>query len=140
MTELGALQAALAAEHATVYGYGVAGAILRGDDRSYAATALDAHMMERDKLIALIRSLHGTPVAPLPAYQLPSPVTTAKAARDLAAHLEQGDAGALWDLIAASASGSPVRSSAIAWLSESAVRAAHWGAKQALPGQPQPAT
>lgn len=140
MTELEALQAALAAEHATVYGYGVAGAILRGDDRSYASTALDAHMLLRDKLIALITSLKATPAAPLPAYQLPTPVTTAKTARDLAAHLEQGGAGALWDLIAATAQSSPVRALAITWLSDSAVRAAHWGAKQALPGQPQPAS
>lgn len=140
MTELEALQAALVAEHATVYGYGVAGAILRGDDRSYASAALDAHMLLRDKLIALITSLKATPVASLPAYELPTAVTTQKAARDLAAHLEQGDAGALWDLIAASAAASPVRSAAITWLSDSAVRAAHWGAKQALPGQPQPAS
>jgi hypothetical protein len=78
-------------------------------------------------------------VAALPAYQLPGPVTTARAARALAAQLEQGDAGALWDVIAASSAGSPLRASAIVWLSDTAQRAAHWGAQQALPGQPPPA-
>jgi hypothetical protein len=139
MTELDALQAALAAEHETVYGYGVVGAVLRGTDRSYASGALDAHMVVRDQLIALITGLKATPVASLPAYQVPAPVDSAKAARDLAAHLEEGDAGALWDLIAATAASSHLRAVAIGWLSDAAVRAAHWGAKQALPGQPRPA-
>jgi uncharacterized protein DUF4439 len=138
MTELEALQAALAAEHATVYGYGVAGAVLRGADRGYATAALNAHLALRDRLIALVTSLKAAPVAAQPAYQLPSAVTDATTARALAAHLEEGGAGAVWDVIAASAPGGRVRAAAITWLSDAAVRAAHWGAKQALPGQPQP--
>jgi hypothetical protein len=136
VTELEALQAALAAEHATVYGYGVVGAVLRGQSRDYASTALDAHIELRDRLIGLVVSLHATPVAAQPAYRLPMPVTDHASARDLAAHLEEGNAGALWDVVAASASGSHLRSLAIGWLSDTAVRAAHWGARQALPGQP----
>jgi hypothetical protein len=136
VTELEALQAALAAEHATVYGYGVVGAVLRGQSRDYASTALDAHMQLRDRLIAIIASLNATPVAAQPAYRLPTPVTDRPSARELAAHLEEGDAGALWDVVASSESGGHLRSLAIGWLSDTAVRAAHWGARQALPGQP----
>jgi Domain of unknown function (DUF4439) len=136
MTELTALQAALAAEQATVYGYGVAGSILRGVDRDAAMVALGAHMVVRDRLMDLITSAGASPVAARPAYQLPFTVATAATARELAAHLEQGCAGACWDLIAASAPATPVRSLAIGWLGDSAVRTAHWGAQQALPGQP----
>lgn len=136
MTELAALRAALAAEYATIYGYGVAGAHLRGADRDYAMTALEAHMLQRDQLIGLISALRVTPVAALPAYRLPLAVHSPATSRELAAHLEQGSAGAAWDLIAASAPTTSLRSLAIGWLSDAAQRAAHWGMTQALPGQP----
>jgi hypothetical protein len=133
---LSALQAALAAEHATIYGYGVVGAVMRGDDRTYATQALAAHQAQRDRLTAMINAQHATPVVAAPAYRLPTAVGSRASARDLAAHLEEGSAGALWDLIAAAGAGENVRSLAISWLSDAAVRAAHWGARQALPGQP----
>jgi hypothetical protein len=136
VTDLQALQAALAAEHAVIYGYGVVGARVNGADRTYATHALAAHIDLRDRLSALVSALHARPAQALPAYRLPSPVTDAAAARDLAAHLEQGAAGTLWDLVAASPAASHLRSLAIGWLSDTAVRAAHWGARQALPGQP----
>ena len=62
----------------------------------------------RDRLIALIGSLNGdagSGAAGIPAADAGH--RRAKTARDLAAHLEQGDAGALWDLIAASAAEQP---------------------------------
>jgi hypothetical protein len=136
VSQTAALQAALAAEQATVYGYGVAAAILQGTDRAYATSALAGHTAIRDQLTALITAAHSTPVAALPAYQLPFPVSTASTARELAAHLEQGCAGAFWDLIAASPPQSRPRSLAIGWLTQTSLRAAHWGAGQALPGQP----
>jgi hypothetical protein len=136
MSELTALQSALAAEQATIYGYGVAGAVMLGTDRDDATAALQSHMVIRDQLMTLISALGATPVAAQPAYRLPSAVTDTANARALAAHLEQSGAGALWDLIAATAPASHARSLAIDWLSEAAVRAAHWGAQQALPGQP----
>jgi hypothetical protein len=136
VTQLQALQAALAAEHATVYGYGVAGAVLRGDDRDYALTALDAHVALRDRMMRLVKDLNGVPVAAQPAYQLPMEVSDQATARALAAHLEAGGAGSLWDLVAASPSRSRLRSLAIGWLSAAAERGAYWGARQALPGQP----
>jgi hypothetical protein len=136
VTEVAALQSALAAEHAIIWGYGVVGAHLEGADRAFALRDLAVHMAARDRLTALIATAGATPVVAKPAYQLPTPVTDATTARALAAHLEQGGAGSLWDLIAATAPGSSTRSLAIRWLGDTEVRAAHWGAPQALPGQP----
>ncbi|HEX3823291.1 MAG TPA: ferritin-like domain-containing protein [Mycobacteriales bacterium] len=136
MTELTALQAALAAEQATIYGYGVAGAVLTGADRTYATTALAAHTVIRDQLTALISALGATPVAAQPAYRLPTPLNDTDEARALAAQLEQSGAGELWDLVAATRPAGHARALAISWLSDAAVRAAHWGAEPALPGQP----
>jgi hypothetical protein len=133
---LAALQAALAAEQATIYGYGVAGARLLGADKDVAMAALTAHEVQRDRLIDLITALGATPATALPAYRLPFAVDTQASARQLAAHLEQGSAGAAWDLIAASPPGSKERSLAIGWLADAAKRAAHWGQQQPLPGQP----
>ena len=136
MTVVTALQAALAAEYATVYGYGVVGARLTGADQGYATTALEAHMVTRDRLIGLVSALGATPVAALPAYRLPFAVTDTASAKQLAAQLEQGCAGAAWDLIAASAPSTSLRSLGISWIADAAVRATHWGGTQALPGQP----
>lgn len=61
MSTLDAVQAALAAEHAAVYGYGVVGARI-GDDREDEATAAyDAHRARRDALGRTVRDLGGTP-------------------------------------------------------------------------------
>jgi hypothetical protein len=136
VTTIAALQAALAAANATIYGYGVAGARLIGNDKDYAMTVMTAHLVQRDRLITLISALGATPVAALPAYRLPFAVDSAASARQLGAHLEQGNAGAAWDLIAASTPGSKVRALAIGWLGDAAKRAAHWGQQQPLPGQP----
>lgn len=136
MGELAALQAALAAEQAIVYGYGVVGAHLAKTAESDATARMTEHMVRRDKLDALITAAGGTPVTARVAYQLPQPVTDEKSAILLGAHLEQGADGAYWDLIEAAAANSALRSLAIGWLSDSAVAANHWGAPQALPGQP----
>ncbi|MYS45182.1 DUF4439 domain-containing protein, partial [Streptomyces sp. SID5998] len=48
--ELTAAQAALAAEHAAVYGYGVVGGRIGRERRAEARTAYDAHRARRDAL------------------------------------------------------------------------------------------
>jgi hypothetical protein len=136
MTEVAALQAALAAELAIVYGYGVVGAHLAAAAETYASDRLTEHMLRRDKLTDLITAAGATPVTARVAYQLPVAVTDAKSASLLGAHLEQGADGAYWDLVAAAPPSSPTRSLAIGWLAESAVAANQWGGPQALPGQP----
>ena len=52
--EAKALNAALAAEHAAVWGYGVVGAALGGDARQQAADAETAHRGVRDQVAALL--------------------------------------------------------------------------------------
>jgi hypothetical protein len=136
MTELSALQATLAAEHEVIYGYGIVGARLTGADRDYAEDALAAHVSQRDRLITLVTGLGATPVAARPGYRLPFAVDSAATARALAAHLEQGSAGADWDLVAAAEPAAATRALGISWLGGAAQRGAYWGVLQALPGQP----
>jgi hypothetical protein len=137
MSELVALKQALAAEQAVVYGYGVAGAHLKGKDEKLAAARLVVHQDLRDRLAALITALGAVPAAGPAAYRLPFPVSGAATARQLAAHLESGAAGAAWDLAAASGPRSTGRRLAIEWLSDAAVAASQWGfAPSALPGSP----
>lgn len=83
-----ALQAALAAEHAAVYGYGAVGAHLTGDAQQTAAVVLDSHRTRRDDLATYIRDLKADPVAASPAYRLPVKPTSSRSAAELAATLE----------------------------------------------------
>ncbi|MDT0310210.1 DUF4439 domain-containing protein [Streptomyces sp. DSM 44917] len=131
--ELDATQAALAAEHAAVYGYGVVGGVL-GDDRGEEVReAHAAHRSRRDRLRRAVRDLGGTPVAAAAAYALPFEVADGEAAVRLAAELESRLAGAYADLVLA-AVGEDRRGAAAA-LSEAAVRAARWrGTAEAFPG------
>ncbi|MGW2745681.1 ferritin-like domain-containing protein [Streptomyces sp. NPDC001450] len=132
-TELTALQAALAAEHAAVYGYGVVGGRIDKRRRADARAAYDAHRARRDALVREVRDLGGAPVAASAAYSLPFQVPDAAAAVRLAAELEERVAGVYSDLVRA-ATGAR-RASAAAALREAAVRAVRWsGESVAFPG------
>ncbi|MDT0321060.1 ferritin-like domain-containing protein [Streptomyces millisiae] len=131
--ELDATQAALAAEHAAVYGYGVVGARIAEDRAGEADEAYTAHRARRDALHRAVRDLGGTPVASAAAYELPFEVADGEAAVRLAAELESRLAGAYAELVRA-AEGEARRDAAAA-LSEAAVRAARWrGAGTPFPG------
>ncbi|MBX7550508.1 ferritin-like domain-containing protein [Streptomyces sp. NPDC004232] len=137
--ELTALQAALAAEHAAVYGYGVVGGRIAEARRAEALAAWNAHRAGRDALAREVRDLGGLPVAADAAYALPFPVPDAAAALRLAAQLEQRLAGAYADLVRA-ATGTR-RGAAAGALREAAVRAASWsGQSVAFPGLAERAT
>ncbi|HVT70452.1 MAG TPA: ferritin-like domain-containing protein [Trebonia sp.] len=133
--EVTALQAALAAEHAAVYGYGVVGAMLTGAAQADARADWIAHQVARDTLAAMLTRLGATPVAASPAYGLPFPVTGAASAEKLAAVLENGVTRAYLGLVAA---GDPaLRSFAAQAMQSSASRAAAWsGTTVAFPGMP----
>jgi hypothetical protein len=124
VSALTALQEALAAEHACVYGYGVVGARADQADGARARSGFDAHRARRNALDEAIRAEGAEPVAALGSYDLPEPTPTGAAVRGLAAGLEDGAAGAYADLVAAARG--PLRESAVAWLSEAAVRGAGW--------------
>ncbi|GAA4333007.1 hypothetical protein GCM10023086_64110 [Streptomyces venetus] len=131
--ELRALQAALAAEHAAVYGYGVVGGRVGDRRRAEARAAYDAHRARRDGLVREIKDLGGRPLAASAGYALPFPVPDAAAAVRLAAELEDRVAGVYSDLVRAA--GGPRRSLAAEALREAAVRAVRWrGESVAFPG------
>jgi hypothetical protein len=83
-----ALQGALRAEHAAVYGYGVVGARLRGALQRRARTLWNAHRAQRNALAARITALGAEPEAAAAAYTLPARVTSTRSAAQVAATLE----------------------------------------------------
>lgn len=138
-TTVRALQAALAGEHAVVYGYGVVGAQLSGAARRRAESAFDAHRTSRDELQSMLRARKAAPVAAAASYALPRPVTTARDAAVLATLLEERLA-AVWADAVVDLSGA-LRSLAIGGLRDAAVRAAYWrGGSVPFPGLPERAS
>ncbi|NBE53225.1 ferritin-like domain-containing protein [Streptomyces boluensis] len=128
-----AYQAALRAEHAAIYGYGVVGGRIREGRRDEARSAYDAHRARRDELQRTVRDLGGTPAQAEAAYALPFPVPDSPAATRLAAQLEDRVAGVYADVVRAT-EGERRRAAADA-LREAAVRAVRWrGGSVAFPG------
>lgn len=131
-----ALQTLLAGEHATIYGYGVAGARLSGVQRSRALSAYNSHRARRDQLEALVRARGAQPVAAAASYDLPSAVTSADDAVILATALEERLA-AVWADAVSALSGNR-RALAVRGLRDAAVSAAQWrGGSVAFPGLPE---
>lgn len=128
-----AVQAALAAEHATVYGYGVVGGRIESSRQDEARGAYDAHRARRDALRREVRDLGGEPEPAAAAYALPFAVPDSAAAVRLAAELEDRLTGVYADLVRVS-EGSRRREAA-ALMSEAAVRSVRWrGSSVAFPG------
>jgi Domain of unknown function (DUF4439) len=134
-TAISALQGALAAEHAAVYGYGIVGAMLSGDQGSLAHKDWLVHQEARDTLEAMLVKLGATPVAASPAYQLPFPVTGEASAVRLAAALEDGVTRAYLGLVAVT--DRTLRTFGALAMQPPANRALAWrGSTVAFPGMP----
>ncbi len=86
----GALQSALAAEHAACYGYGIVGAHLQDMDRRMAREAWDVHRRRRNELRQFVRTRGMAPTPAEPSYELPLTVDGPDAAVRLAVRLEEG--------------------------------------------------
>lgn len=84
-----ALQEALKAEHAAVYGYGVLGARLRGTAQDTARSLWDDHRTQRDELIARLAALGVRAEAAAPSYKLPVRPSSGRTAAQLAVSLER---------------------------------------------------
>lgn len=136
--ELSALQRALAAEQAIVYGYGIVGAHLPADAQNQVTAIWNAHRQRRDVIAGFVQAAGATPVSPKIAYATPFPVTDEASARRLAADLESGGAGAAWDLVTVTTAASAARQLAVTWLTSSAVDEVRvaGGVPAALPGAP----
>lgn len=131
--EVSALQAALAAEQAAAYGYGVAGAHLSGTPGLAAAADWQAHLEAADTLRALLDAAGATPVPAAVAYRLPRPVTGAASATALAAALEDQVTSAY--LAVVGRAGRTVATLAAGQARAAALRAAAWrGSTVAFPG------
>jgi hypothetical protein len=120
-----ALQAALAAEHAVVWGYSVVGARAGDDLLAQVRDADDAHRTRRDTTVTLIGTYGGDPVPTEASYALPFPVTDRRSALRLAVHLEEG-AAAAWRYVVAASTDRTLRRTALGALTDAAVRATRW--------------
>lgn len=127
-----AWQAALAAEHAAIFGYGTLGPHLPAVRIAQAQVFQRAHRLLRDAVVASMAGQGVTAVGPKAGYLVPIPLTTGPRADRYAQRLEEACAAA-WRYLVAVAAGqrtaqTALRATAVAALSDSAVRAMHWRA------------
>ncbi|MGY1725297.1 ferritin-like domain-containing protein [Blastococcus sp. SYSU DS0533] len=137
-----ALNTALAAEHAAVWGYGAVGAALGAEGRAAAAAAEAGHRGVRDRLITLLDGRGAEPVLPEAGYALPFPVLSPVDAAALAVVLEEGVTAA-WVRVMDQAAERTTRALAVEVLGPAEVRAVGWReaagrtpVTSALPGLP----
>jgi hypothetical protein len=123
-TENAALNEALAASHAAVWGYGVVGAALDADPTPAAASE-EAHRDLRDRVTALLVERTTEPVGPKGGYAVPFPVLSAVDAAALAVVLENGVAAA-WVRVLDQSVERSTRELAVAALGDAEVRAVGW--------------
>jgi ferritin-like protein len=119
------LAAALAAEEAAIYAYGIVGVKLTGTgDRTEARSAEQIHRNRRDVLVSKLAEMKAS-TAPAPAaYELPFAVTDRAEALKLAIHVEDGVAAA-WRAVLPVTQNAD-RTDTLAALTDSAVRATRW--------------
>jgi ferritin-like protein len=117
----GQLAAAMAAEVAAIYAYGILGVHLGAATQVNEARAAEtAHRGRRDYLLGKVDQ----PVAAPAGYDLPFPVTDPASALKLAVHVEDGVAQA-WRPVLGASQGAD-RAAALAALTDAAVRASRW--------------
>jgi hypothetical protein len=131
------LQAALAAEHAAVYVYGILGGrTSRGDAPAlYDAlrSAYETHRARRDHVQSLVADTGEDPVAADPAYLTPAGIGSANGVRRAALDLERSCAETYAWVVSRTAGAD--RSWAVNALKDAAVRElAFGGTPQTLPG------
>jgi hypothetical protein len=124
-SENAALNEALAASHAAVWGYGVVGAALITADANPAAAPEEAHRGLRDRVTALLVDRKAEPVGAKGGYALPFPVLSEVDAAALAVVLENGVAAA-WVRVLDRAVERSTRELAVAALGDAEVRAVGW--------------
>jgi hypothetical protein len=133
--EVAALQAALVAEQAAIYGYGIVGAHMTGTRFAAAFADSIAHQRTRDSLTAMIMARGGQPRPAAPAYRMRIAVHSAAQAWSLAIVLERQVTAAYLGLVALAEPA--LRRFGADQMREAAVRSARWGARpQAFPGLP----
>ncbi|AHI00568.1 ferritin-like domain-containing protein [Kutzneria albida] len=138
-----ALQRALAAEHAAIWVYGLVTAFLPGAQTAAMEQGRLAHTKRRDATAKQLTGAGATPKSSEAAYVTPQPVTNQSSAQAALA-VAESDAGAAWRSVLEFTADSAVRGTAVAALTDCAVRATKWRkaggqtpSAVPLPGQPQ---
>ncbi|GAA2473282.1 ferritin-like domain-containing protein [Winogradskya humida] len=138
----GEMAAALAAEEAAIYAYGILGVKLTTKgDLTEARSSEAIHRDRRDALVLTLAALKAS-TAPAPAgYELPFEITDRDTALRLAIQVEDGVAQAWRAVLPVTQDGD--RATALSALTDAAVRAARWRrlgkvspATLAWPGRP----
>jgi hypothetical protein len=128
MNAVDALQAALAAEHAAIWAYGVAGAFVADELAGKLDEAATAHQARRDATERALIDAHAQPVPAEPGYLSPEPVTDAASALRLVITAET-DAAAAWRSVVERSPADPsLRGAALDALIRAAVWATRWRA------------
>lgn len=137
-----AVQAALGAEHAAIWIYGLVSAFLPDAYDDAIAGGLDAHRARRDGTERLLAAAGKTPQPAEAAYLPPQPVSDEPSALAVVV-LAETDVTVAWRAVLDRCDDAAVRTAALGALTESAVRATRWRkaagqspATPALPGQP----
>ncbi len=120
-----ALADAIAAEHATIYGYGFVSAHSTPDLNDLVADSLAEHRTRRDAAIAVLAARSVTAPVAAAGYQLPMTVANVNDAATLAARMESDDAEA-WRAVIEQAKTPQDRTFGVTALTQCAVRAAKW--------------
>ncbi|MGH3872354.1 MAG: ferritin-like domain-containing protein [Pseudonocardiaceae bacterium] len=122
------LQEALAAEHAAVWAYGLAGAFVPDELAAKLHEATVTHQARRDATERLLIDAKVRPVPAEPGYLSPAPVTDAASALQLVITAET-DVAAAWRSVLERGPTEPgLRAAGLDALTRAAVRAARWRA------------
>jgi Domain of unknown function (DUF4439) len=124
-----ALCAALATEHAVIYGYGIVSAHCQPDVNSLVSFGLNQHRQRRDQVITMLAGRSVSAPVAAAGYQLPMPVNNPTDANRLAVRMEK-DSEVAWRAVIEQAQAPVDRKFAVDALTQSAVLAARW--KQVL--------
>lgn len=120
-----ALCAALATEHAVIYGYGIVSAHCAPAVNDLVSSALSQHRERRDQVIGMLAARSVKAPVAAAGYQLPMPVNNEDDAARLAARMEK-DTGVAWRAVLEQAQDPHDRGFAATALTQSAVLAARW--------------
>ncbi|MGY1857408.1 ferritin-like domain-containing protein [Modestobacter sp. SYSU DS0290] len=123
--ENAALQEALAATRAAIWGYGVVGAAWPEGDRGVVAAAQEAHRDVRDALLTLLAERGVDPVPAEAGYALPFPVLSPVDAAALATTVEEGTSRS-WTWLLDQAAEPATRELAVRELAAAELRAVGW--------------
>ncbi|HEX3788213.1 MAG TPA: ferritin-like domain-containing protein [Pseudonocardiaceae bacterium] len=121
-----AVQDALAAEYTLIWVYGLCTAFITGGaDAARLNAGMTEHQARRDATQRLLTGAGAVPQTAAPAYVVPQPVTnTTSAATALA--LAESEATVAWRAVLEHTDDADLRKTALAALTDSAVRQTHW--------------